>query len=101
MSIRNLSFLTAVLLAISLSIAPFAGHAQQQNNAGAAIAQAQTGQQANLNASQPEKEAPADAAIILYRVMGVVLVVWIGLAIYLFTIDRKLTRLEKEARGRK
>ncbi len=94
---HKLFFLTNVLLVISLCTVPFAGQFQSA----AAFAQAQTGQQADLKTAQPEKEAPADAGVVLYRVMGVVLVVWIGLAVYLFTIDRKLTRLQKEARGRK
>ena len=48
-----------------------------------------------------EKDQPADANAVLYRVMGVVLVVWVGLAVFLFRIDRKLTRLGKEVGGRK
>jgi CcmD family protein len=94
---HKLFFLTAALLAVSLSALPFAG----QSHAGAAFAQAQAGPQTDLNAAQPEKEAPADAAPVLYRVTGVVMVVWIGLAVYLFTIDRRLSRLEKDLRGRK
>jgi len=104
MPMIKLSFLTAALLAITLSAAPFAGQTLPHANAGIAFAQAQTGQPAILKPTQTsvsEKEMPADAAVVLYRVMGVVIVVWIGLAVYLFRIDRKVTRLEKEVRGRK
>ena len=31
----------------------------------------------------------------IYVVIGTVVIVFVGLAIYLFTIDRRLTRLEK------
>jgi CcmD family protein len=98
------SFLTAALLAIALSAVPFTGQTLPHANAGIAFAQAQTGQPAILNPAQAaisEKEMLADAAIVLYRVMGVVLVVWIGLAVFLLRIDRKVARLEKEVRGRK
>lgn len=101
MPMHKLSFMISVLLTISLSAAPFAGHAQSQANTGIAFAQVQTVQQANLNAAQPEKEAPADAGVVLYRVMGVVLIVWIGLAVYLFSIDRKLSGIEKDLRRMK
>jgi CcmD family protein len=32
----------------------------------------------------------------LYQVMGVIMVAWLGLALFLFRLDRKLARLEKE-----
>ncbi|OHD63762.1 MAG: hypothetical protein A2176_14600 [Spirochaetes bacterium RBG_13_51_14] len=45
----------------------------------------------------PEKEEPAaDTSKTLYRVTGVVLVIWTGLAIFLFRLDRKVSKLEKE-----
>jgi CcmD family protein len=31
----------------------------------------------------------------IYVVVGIIAIVFVGLAIYLFTIDRRLTRLEK------
>jgi CcmD family protein len=101
MPMHKLFFLTTALIIIALGTAPFAGHTMPQSD-GAAFAQAQTGQPANLNTTQTsDKETPTDATFVLYRVMGVVLVVWIGLAVYLFSIDRKITRLQKEVRGRR
>jgi CcmD family protein len=37
----------------------------------------------------------------LYKVMGVILVAWLGLALFLFRLDRKLARLEKELKKSK
>jgi CcmD family protein len=31
----------------------------------------------------------------LYIVLGIVLIIWIGISIYLFVIDRKISKLEK------
>lgn len=31
----------------------------------------------------------------IYLVLGIALMIWFGLAIYLFIIDRKVTKLEK------
>lgn len=31
----------------------------------------------------------------IYLVLGIALMIWFGLAIYLFMIDRKVTKLEK------
>jgi CcmD family protein len=104
MSMIKPSLLTALLLVFALSAVPFTGHTLSQRDGGSAFAQAQSGQPAKLNSAQPasgEKDLPADAAVVLYRVMGTVLVVWIGLAVFLFRVDRKLSRLEKEVRGRK
>jgi CcmD family protein len=104
MSMIKRSFLAAALLTIALCADPFAGDSLSQTDAGTVFAQAQSGQPAKLNSAQPsvsEKDQPTDAAAVLYRVMGVVLIVWIGLALFLFRIDRKLTRLEKEVRGLK
>ncbi|MBN1533664.1 MAG: CcmD family protein [Spirochaetes bacterium] len=48
--------------------------------------------------TQPERTQeidPGDADEPIYRVLGIVLFVWIGISLYLFFIDRKITRLEK------
>jgi len=104
MSMIKLSFLTATLLFIVLNATPFAGHALPPANNGAAFAQAQSDLPANRNSTQPpvrEKDEPADTAAVLYRVMGVVMVVWIGLAVFLFRLDRRLARLEHDVRSMK
>jgi hypothetical protein len=46
-------------------------------------------------ASPQVKESPADAATALYRVMGVILLIWFGLAAFLFNLDRRVAKLEK------
>jgi len=45
---------------------------------------------------QSEKARPADASADLYKVLCIILVVWIGLALFLFRLDRKISGLEKE-----
>jgi CcmD family protein len=40
-------------------------------------------------------ERPANAPGILYQVAGVILVIWLGLALFLFRIDRKVAKLER------
>jgi CcmD family protein len=50
---------------------------------------------APVQVSPHEKEAQADAATALYRVMGVIMVIWIGLAAFLFVLDRRVAKLEK------
>ena len=45
--------------------------------------------------------APAEQTTgndVLYRVTGVILIIWIVLGIYLFTIDRKISALERSSR---
>ncbi len=42
-----------------------------------------------------EKEARQDTSTTLYQVMGIVLIIWAGLAFFLFRLDRKVARLEK------
>ena len=37
---------------------------------------------------------------VLYRVMAIVLVIWMGLALYLFRMDRKIVKLEKDLNER-
>jgi len=44
---------------------------------------------------QQKTDRPADSSNVLYQVMGVILVIWLGLAVFLFRIDRKVTRLDK------
>ncbi len=50
-----------------------------------------------LLAQSSQTPAPGDA--VLTRVMWVVLAGWIGIGIYLFIIDRRVSRLEKRARN--
>jgi CcmD family protein len=104
MAMIKFSFLTATLLFIVLNAAPFAGHALLPAHNGAAFAQAQSDLPANRNSAHPpvrEKDEPADSAAVLYRVMGVVMVVWIGLAVFLFRLDRRLSRLEHDVKSMK
>jgi len=37
----------------------------------------------------------AESSTVLYQVMAVVLVIWLGLGLFLFLIDRRITRLEQ------
>ncbi len=48
-----------------------------------------------LSASPGTESAIPD----LYKVMGVILIVWLGLAFLLFRLDRKIARLEKEIKN--
>ena len=43
----------------------------------------------------PETDRPADTSTVLYQVTGVILIIWLGLAFFLFRIDRRVARLEK------
>ncbi|OHD68954.1 MAG: hypothetical protein A2W19_06945 [Spirochaetes bacterium RBG_16_49_21] len=38
---------------------------------------------------------PESRSDVLYTVTAVILIVWIGLAFFLYRLDRKITRLEK------
>jgi CcmD family protein len=55
-----------------------------------------------VNAFAKQKEAPIDMADVLrssgkiYVVVATIVIIFIGLAIYLFSIDRRLKKLEKE-----
>ena len=42
------------------------------------------------------QEAQARENMMLTKVMGIVLIAWFGVALYLFTIDRKVRKLEKD-----
>ncbi len=44
---------------------------------------------------------PEGAAQDLYKVMGVILVAWFGLALFLLRLDRKIARMEKELKKSK
>jgi CcmD family protein len=58
----------------------------------------------NLLAQQAVEQAPTMADTFrsegkIYVVIGVVLVVFIGIIIYLFNLDRKISKLEKEIKA--
>lgn len=36
---------------------------------------------------------------VLYTVMAVILIVWAGIAAYMFSLDRRLKKIEKEING--
>jgi hypothetical protein len=42
-----------------------------------------------------ETDRSADASSVLYRVAGVILIIWLGLALFLYRIDRRVTKLER------
>jgi CcmD family protein len=46
-------------------------------------------------ALSPETDRPADTSSVLYQVTGVILIIWLGLAFFLYRIDRRVARLEK------
>lgn len=49
----------------------------------------------------PASAAPAEQTTVndvLYRVAGVILIIWLAVSIYLFTIDRKISRIERSSR---
>jgi CcmD family protein len=48
------------------------------------------------NSLQTKKTQPSETSTDLYKVAGVILIVWIGLAFFLFRLDRKIARLEKD-----
>jgi CcmD family protein len=43
----------------------------------------------------PVPDKPADAPGVLWQVMGVIMVIWLGLALFLYRIDRRVAKLEK------
>jgi len=43
----------------------------------------------------PDMGRTAESSTVLYQVMAVVLVIWLGLGLFLFLIDRRITRLEQ------
>ncbi len=46
-----------------------------------------------------DNEQKPENAATLYQVMAVILVIWLGLALFLFRLDRKVTRLEKQTKN--
>ncbi|HNW27469.1 MAG TPA: CcmD family protein [Spirochaetota bacterium] len=48
----------------------------------------------NTPADPREAENKPEPSTTLYHVMGVVLFIWIGIAIFLFRLDRRVARLE-------
>ncbi len=49
-----------------------------------------------VKSETPVMEEEASESGKLFRVMMVVMVIWLGLAYYLFRLDRKITKLEKD-----
>ena len=47
----------------------------------------------NENAINAENQVSDNT---LYKVMGIILIIWIGLAVFLFLLDRKVSSLEKD-----
>jgi CcmD family protein len=78
-------------LIISAAVLALALGASRAHAAGAAPARPST-----APAAQADVET---SSATLRRVMWVVLAAWTALGVYLFTIDRKVTRLEKRVRG--
>jgi CcmD family protein len=60
---------------------------------------AQEIQKAGQDATLDTEKRP-EPSTALYQVMGVVLIIWIGLAFFLFRIDRKVTKLENQVKIR-
>lgn len=54
------------------------------------------GENVKITVTPAQQKEDAAAPAVLYRVMGVVLFIWAGLAMYLFTIDRRVARIEKD-----
>lgn len=42
---------------------------------------------------------PAGRTMALYHVMGIVLLVWCGIALYLFVLNRKISSIERDLRS--
>jgi CcmD family protein len=45
--------------------------------------------------AQPIQKQADDRRTVLYTVAAVILVVWVGIALFLWRLDKKITRLEK------
>jgi hypothetical protein len=103
MRLNKIVLLIAAFLVISAPVIPFIPlektccHAGAAMNAGPAVTQGQqpSGQDAPAQSGQQE-----NASAVLYRVMGVILIAWIGLALLLIKLDRRVAALEKETRQR-
>lgn len=92
-----------IIVAIALCLIPV----MMPTVAHSSIARAQTGaavsgdENLKITVTPVRKEEGAAVSAVLYRVMGVVLIIWAGLAAYLFVIDRKVARIEQDIRSRK
>ncbi|MBN2078240.1 MAG: hypothetical protein JW838_04700 [Spirochaetes bacterium] len=42
---------------------------------------------------------PAGHSMALYHVMGIILLVWFGIALYLFVLNRKVSSIERDLRS--
>ena len=75
----------AIVLAAALALSP----------SGARATTAPTATESGKSASVSQHQERSESAV-LNRVMLAVLGVWAALAVYLFLIDRKLSRMERE-----
>ncbi|HOT46694.1 MAG TPA: CcmD family protein [Spirochaetota bacterium] len=88
------------ILSCAVLLLPAAGAAIPADRAGEpsvtqSAAQVLHGQDMQKNA--PSTEQKQEPSTTLYQVMGVVLFIWIGLAVFLFRLDRRVARLENRA----
>ena len=98
MRIKSGAVLTLLLVLLVYAAAP-APSAAGSGTSGARIADSATNvqetQKAGRDADGQEEKIP-DASTTLYRVMGVVLFIWLGIGALLFKLDRRVARLEKK-----
>jgi CcmD family protein len=50
------------------------------------------------NKANQDTSKQTEQSTVLYQVMGVVLFIWIGLAFFLFRLDRRVAKLEKQVK---
>ncbi|MBN1495809.1 MAG: CcmD family protein [Spirochaetes bacterium] len=96
MRLINILVLSAALAVIA---APVFHSAATDTKCACAFAAADQAQEAKVEPA-PAETPTADSSVVLYRVMGVVLIVWFGLAFFLFMLDRRVAALENEMRQR-
>jgi CcmD family protein len=104
MRLIKIVFLTALILCISsmalVSVPQYAAlKSATPRFSGLCLYAQEEGK--NDQSAQTRKDGAADRAAALYKVMAVVLIVWIGIALFLFRLDRRLAALEKNIKSLK
>jgi CcmD family protein len=97
--IKTVLLITA-LWVISAPFVPFTAYEKMNCYAGAGINSEQVAAPGSGRGIPADKEQPTVDSWVLYRVMGVVLIIWVGLSLFLFRLDRRVTSLEKDLRHR-
>ncbi len=93
-------FILVLLLISGAGISADAGKHQTSDMTVITDLHAQETQQSDQAGGKDETRQPEQPTT-LYQVMGVVLFIWLGLALFIFRLDRRVTKLEYQVKNNK